>query len=67
MQLLRGDANLGSKSELGTIGEAGGSVPINACGIDFIQEALSGFSVFGDNALAVARTKMLDVCECFVE
>ena len=67
MELLRGDAYLGTESELGAVGEAGGRVPIDAGGIDLVEEALCRAGIVGDDALAVARAVAADVEEGFVE
>jgi hypothetical protein len=35
VKLIGGDADLGAETELATIGETGGGVPVNGGGIDF--------------------------------
>ena len=61
------DAYLGTKSKLGTIGKAGGSVPIDASRVGHLLEAVSGNGIVGDDALAMARAKTCNVRQRLVE
>ena len=66
-QLLRRYANLGTKAELGSVGERRGGVPVDAGGIDMLLEAAGGRFVLGDDGLAVARAVAVDVGQGLVE
>ena len=67
MQFLGRDTDFGAQPELSAVGEARGGVPIDAGGIDFIEEALGGCGVLGDDALAVAAAVAGDVLQGFVQ
>ena len=53
MEFLGADTNLGTKSELGSIGERGGRVGIDTGGIHEAQEAVGRSLIFGDDAFAM--------------
>ncbi len=67
MELLRGDAYLGTEAKLGTIGEGGGDVGIHTGGIDRELEAADGFGIVAHDALAMARAVLGDVVQGLVE
>ena len=53
-KFLGGDAYLGTKTELGTIGERGGSIPIDTGGIDTCLELAGTSFVIGNDAFTVS-------------
>src|SRR4029453_8454686 len=67
MQLLRANADLRAESKLEAIGEAGRSVMINGCRIDFLDEPLSMMSIFRHDAFRVLRAKTPDMRQCGVK
>ena len=60
-QLLRADANLGTKAKLRTVGETRGCIDIDAGGINGLLEMQGGSLVVGDDALAVPTTVSVDM------
>lgn len=67
VELLGGDAYFGSETELPAVGEGGGNVGVDACGIDFAGEEADCFGVFGDDGFAVARAVLLDEVDGLVD
>ena len=67
VELVGADADFCSKTELSTIGEAGGGVPEYTGGVDFELEFLCGFFVFGDDAVGVVGAVVVDVLNGGVE
>ena len=66
-ELLGADAYLCSQTELGTVGEAGRCVPIDAGGVDHLQEGVGGIGILGDDTLAMTATVTGDVADGCIE
>ena len=67
VELLGGDADLCAKSEVPSVGEAGGGVDVDGGGVDLTLEAAGGGHVLGDNGLAVTRGVAGDVGDGLVD
>ena len=49
MQFLRTDADFGAHAELRAVGEGRGSVGVDCCSVDAVQETIQNLSVLGNN------------------
>src|SRR5690625_4261053 len=63
MQLLGGDANLGTQAEFGAVGEPGGGVDHNRCRVQFGAEAVAGADVPSTDRLGMAGGVGADVLQ----
>src|SRR5215217_5431389 len=61
MHASRGDADLGAKPELATIGKLGRGVVEDDGGVDLGQEALGGRVIIRDDGIGVMRAVGLDM------
>ena len=61
VQFIGADSDLRAETKFAAVGEASGGIPVNGRGIDFAQELLCRFLIARDDAVAVMRTKSLDV------
>ena len=54
VEFLGRDADFGTETELGAVGEGGGGVAIDAGCIYFLKEYCGGFTVFANDTFAMA-------------
>ena len=66
-KLLGGYADFSTHAELCAIGEACGSIPLDAGSIHFLLETVGGFLVASDDGLTMSASIAGDVTQGFVE
>src|SRR5262245_14142494 len=67
VRLVRADADLRSETITETVGKARGGVPVDACGIYFIQESLRVGFVFRDYCIRMSRSVFVNVIDSLIE
>ena len=67
MQLLGGDADLGTEPELFTVGEAGRRVDHHRSCVDTLGKPLSGSHIGGDNGLGMSGAVFVDVGDRLID
>ena len=67
MEFLGGDANLGTESELCSVGEGGGGIVVDTGGIHLEEETVGSMNVLGNDTLAMAGTVGTDMRQGLVQ
>ena len=67
MSFVRADADFGAEAVAESIGETGRRIPVNPCGIDFIQETPGILTVFCHDAVGMGRTVLMNVVDRFIQ